>query len=134
LVTRTATPVTAVLAEVVQVIDVALTTVTPVQAVDDPIVTVAPVRNPVPVIVTLCNPEAGPEDGVIAETVGATYPILNETAAVALPDVAPVAVMVMLPVDPTVGVPETTPVDELIERPVGNEPFVTAYVTDPEKF
>ena len=70
-VTRTATPLTAVCAEVVHVIDVALTTVTPVHAVDDPIATVAPARKPVPVIVTFCKPATSPEVGVIAVTVGA---------------------------------------------------------------
>ena len=57
-------------AGVVAVIDVLLTTVTPVAAVP-PSFTVAPARKPVPVMVTAVPPFAVPELGVIALTVGA---------------------------------------------------------------
>ena len=59
----------------VAVIDVLLTTVTPVAAVP-PRLTVAPARNPVPVIVTGVPPLAGPELGAIELTVGAGFPYL----------------------------------------------------------
>lgn len=52
------------------VIDVLLTTVTPVAAVP-PSVTVAPAKNPVPVIVTEVPPPLGPDTGEIAVIVGA---------------------------------------------------------------
>jgi hypothetical protein len=52
--------------------------------------------------------------------------IANETVATAEPDVAPVAVIVIDPVDAEVGVPEMTPVEELIDNPVGSAPDVTA--------
>jgi hypothetical protein len=51
------------------VIVVAFTTVTPVAAVP-PNVTVAPAVKPVPVIVALVPPAAGPEVGAIELTVG----------------------------------------------------------------
>ena len=57
-------------AAVVAVIDVLLTTFTPVAAVP-PRLSVAPVRKPVPVIVTPVPPPSGPEFGVIEVTVGA---------------------------------------------------------------
>ena len=60
-------------AGVVAVIDVLLTTVTPVAAVP-PSFTVAPARKPVPVIVTAVPPLAVPEFGVIELTVGAGLP------------------------------------------------------------
>lgn len=82
-VTRTATPETAVCAEVVHVIEVELTTVTPVHAVAAPIVTEAPVRKPVPVMVTFCNPAIPPDVGVIAVTVGAAT---NVNAPALVPD------------------------------------------------
>jgi hypothetical protein len=55
---------------VVAVIDVLLTTVTPVAAVP-PSFTIDPVRKPVPVMVTAVPPLVGPEAGAIAVTVGA---------------------------------------------------------------
>ena len=115
-------------------IEVALTTVTPVHAVDEPMVTVAPARNPVPVIVTFCRPATSPEVGVIAVTVGAGFVMLNVTEVVMDPEVDPVAVIVIVADDATVGVPEITPVDELMERPAGNAPVVTAYDTEPPRF
>jgi hypothetical protein len=57
-------------AAVVALIDVLLTSVTPVAAVP-PRLTVAPVRKPVPVIVTAVAPLIAPELGVIEVTVGA---------------------------------------------------------------
>ena len=57
-------------AAVVAVIEVLLTTVTPVAAVP-PRLTVAPVKKPVPVMVTAVPPAVVPEVGVIAVTVGA---------------------------------------------------------------
>jgi hypothetical protein len=57
-------------AAVVAVIDVLLTTFTPVATVP-PRLTVAPVRKPVPGMVTPVPPPAGPEVGVIELTVGA---------------------------------------------------------------
>lgn len=55
---------------VVQVIEVALTTVTPVAAAP-PIVTVAPAAKFVPVMVTRVPPAVGPLLGEIEDTVGA---------------------------------------------------------------
>ena len=57
-------------AALVAVIDVLLTSVTPVAAVP-PRLTVAPARKPVPVIVTAVPPLIVPELGVIEVTVGA---------------------------------------------------------------
>lgn len=57
-------------AGVVAVIEVALTTVTPVAAVPPMVTLVAPVKF-VPVMVTLVPPEVGPLDGLIELTVGA---------------------------------------------------------------
>jgi len=57
-------------AGIVAVIEVLLTTVTPVAAVP-PKLTVAPERNPVPLIVTGVPPFTVPEAGLIAVTVGA---------------------------------------------------------------
>ena len=57
-------------AAVVAVIDVLLTTVTPVAAVP-PRLTVAPARNPVPVIVTAVPPAVVPLLGLTLVTVGA---------------------------------------------------------------
>jgi len=54
---------------VIAVIDVALTTVTPVAGVS-PRFTVAPAWNPVPVMLTAVPPPIGPELGEIAVTVG----------------------------------------------------------------
>ena len=72
-VTLTATPVTAECADVLHVILVALTTVTPVHAAV-PMSTVAPARNPVPVMVTEVSPASSPELGETDDTVGAgTY-------------------------------------------------------------
>jgi hypothetical protein len=64
--------VPAACAAVVAVIDVLLTTVTPVAAVP-PRLTVAPATNPVPVIVTAVPPLADPELGEIVVTVGAGF-------------------------------------------------------------
>ena len=61
--------VPAVPAGVVAVIVVAFTTVTTVAAVPPIVTAVAPVK-PVPVRVTACPPASGPEDGLIAVTVG----------------------------------------------------------------
>jgi hypothetical protein len=47
--------------------------------------------------------------------------------------VPPVAVIVIDAADPDVGVPDTTPVDELIDSPSGSVPPVTAYETAPVK-
>jgi hypothetical protein len=55
----------------------------------------------------------------------------NVTVAVAEPDVAPVAVIVIVDDDATVGVPEIAPVEAFNDRPAGNDPDVTAYVTAP---
>ena len=55
---------------VVAVIEVALTTVTPVAAAPPMVTPVAPVKL-VPVMVTACPPAAGPLEGLIDETVGA---------------------------------------------------------------
>jgi hypothetical protein len=60
-------------AGVVAVIEVLLTTVTPVAAAP-PIVTVDPEMNPVPVIVTGVPPAVVPEFGEIEVTVGADPP------------------------------------------------------------
>ena len=57
-------------AGLVAVIDVALFTVTPVAAVE-PNATVSPDAKPVPVMVTVVPPAAGPLDGLTADTVGA---------------------------------------------------------------
>jgi hypothetical protein len=57
-------------AGVVAVIEVALTTVMTVAAVPPMVTAVAPVK-PVPVIVTDCPPANGPDDGLMAVTVGA---------------------------------------------------------------
>lgn len=59
-------------AAVVAVIEVLLTTFTPVAAVP-PRLTVAPDRKPVPVMVTLVPPGAGPEFGAIEFTFGAGF-------------------------------------------------------------
>ena len=59
--------------------------------------------------------------------------IAKVIVAVALPNVAPLAVIVTVAVDAAVGVPDTTPVDELNDRPAGNVPLVTAYDTAPVK-
>ena len=69
LVTTTLT-IPAECARAVAVIDVLLTSVTPVAAVP-PRLTVAPARNPVPVIVTAVAPLIAPELGVIEVNVGA---------------------------------------------------------------
>ena len=60
-------------AGVVAVMDVALTTVTPVAEVP-PRVTVAPLRKPVPVMVTAVPPFAVPVPGEMEVTVGAGLP------------------------------------------------------------
>ena len=52
--------------------------------------------------------------------------IANVTVAVAEPAVAPVAVIVTDAVDAADGVPLITPVDELIAKPAGKVPLVTA--------
>ena len=57
---------------------------------------------------------------------GVSDVIAKVTAAVAEPDVAPVAVIVIVADDAAVGVPLITPVEELIDKPVGNVPVVTA--------
>ena len=57
-------------AGLVAVIDVALFTVTPVAAVP-PNATVAPDAKPVPEMVTVVPPAAGPLDGLTPDTVGA---------------------------------------------------------------
>jgi len=57
----------------------------------------------------------------------------NVTVAVAEPAVAPVAVIVTVAEDAAVGVPLMTPVDELIDRPAGSVPLVTANDTAPVK-
>ena len=59
-------------AGVVAVIEVLLTTVTPVADVP-PTFTVAPERKPVPVMVTAVPPELVPDDGEIAVTLGAGF-------------------------------------------------------------
>jgi hypothetical protein len=59
-------------AGVVAVIEVLLTTVTPVADVP-PIFTVAPERKPVPVMVTAVPPEVAPEAGEIELTFGAGF-------------------------------------------------------------
>ena len=46
-------------------------------------------------------------------------PMLNVTVDCAEPEVAPVAVTVKVPDPELVGVPEITPVEELIESPAG---------------
>jgi len=58
---------------VVAVIDVLLTTVTPVANVP-PSWTVAPARKPVPLMVTAVPPLVVPDVGLIALTVGAGFP------------------------------------------------------------
>jgi hypothetical protein len=70
---------------------------------------------------------------VVVVTTGATS-IANVIVAVAVPVVAPVAVIVTVAVDALVGVPDTTPVDELNDKPAGRVPVVTAYDTAPVKF
>ncbi len=67
----------------VAVIEMLLTTVTPVAAVP-PIFTVAPVRKPVPVIVTGVPPFALPDVGLIELTVGAGFPLLCPARNVAI--------------------------------------------------
>ncbi len=59
-------------AGLVAVIDVALLTVTPVAAVE-PNDTVSPDAKPVPVMVTVVPPAAGPLVGLTADTVGAGW-------------------------------------------------------------
>jgi hypothetical protein len=54
------------------------------------------------------------------------FVIAKVTAAVAEPDVAPVAVIVIVADEAAVGVPLITPVEELIDKPAGNVPVVTA--------
>ena len=68
-VTRTLA-VPAVPAGVVAVIEVELTTITAVAAVPPIVTAVAPVK-PVPVRVTDCPPARGPDDELMAVTVGA---------------------------------------------------------------
>ena len=60
--------------------------------------------------------------------------IANVIEAVAVPAVAPLAVIVTVAVEAAVGVPDTTPVDELNDKPAGRVPLVTAYDTEPVKF
>ena len=69
-------------AGVVAVIDVALTTVTPVAATP-PIVTPVVPEKPVPVIVTEVPPEVEPVAGDTEVTVGATAPYVNRPVPVA---------------------------------------------------
>ena len=57
-------------AGVVAVIEVGLTTLRAVAATPPIVTAVAPVK-PVPVIVTDCPPTSGPDDGLMAVTVGA---------------------------------------------------------------
>jgi hypothetical protein len=52
--------------------------------------------------------------------------IAKVTVAVAVPAVAPVAVTVTDADDAALGVPLITPVDELIAKPAGKVPLVTA--------
>ena len=59
--------------------------------------------------------------------------IAKVTVAVAEPAVAPVAVMVSVADQAADGVPEMTPVDGFITKPVGRVPEVTAYDTAPVK-
>ena len=70
---------------------------------------------------------------MVGATTGAET-IANVIVVVAVPAVAPLAVIVTVAVDAAVGVPDTTPVVELIESPAGSVPLVTAYVTAPVKF
>ena len=71
------------------------------------------------------NPDGA--DGAIAE-------IANVTFVVALPEVDPVPVIVIVLDEACVGVPEITPVEEFRESPVGSDPVVTEYETVPVKF
>jgi hypothetical protein len=59
--------------------------------------------------------------------------IVIEIFAVAVPEIAPVAVTVITEVAAeTVGVPEITPVEALRSNPVGKVPLVIEYVIAPE--
>ena len=68
-----------------------------------------------------------------AVVVVAAATIAKVTVAVAVPAVAPVAVIVTVADEAADGVPEITPVDGLNDKPAGNEPDVTAYDTKPVK-
>ena len=71
-------------AGVVAVMEVALTTFTPVAAVP-PKLTVAPDKNPVPVMVTAVPPAVEPEVGETAVTVGAGFAVLYVYPLVRVP-------------------------------------------------
>lgn len=64
--------------------------------------------------------------GAVVVVVAGAAAIANVTVAVAEPAVAPVAVIVTDAVDAADGVPLITPVDELIAKPAGKVPLVTA--------
>ena len=70
---------------------------------------------------------------VVVVVVGAAA-ILNDTVAVAVPNVAPAAVMVTDTEEASDGVPLMTPVDASMDRPAGNDPLVTEYCTAPWKY
>jgi hypothetical protein len=76
--------------------------------------------------------EAAGVAGATVVVVGAAE-ILKVMVAVAVPALAPVAVIVILAEDAAEGVPETTPVDAFKVRPAGSDPEVTAKVTAPVK-
>jgi hypothetical protein len=59
--------------------------------------------------------------------------IANVTDVVAVPDVAPVPVTVIVADEEADGVPEMTPVVVFNDNPAGNVPLDTAYVTAPWK-
>jgi hypothetical protein len=78
-----------------------------------------------PVIVGTASPAVNVCDDAV--TVSATALVIAKvTDAVADPEVAPVAVIVIVADDAAVGVPVITPVEELIDKPVGKAPVVTA--------
>jgi hypothetical protein len=70
--------------------------------------------------------------GAGANATGAAT-IAKVIVAVAVPAVVPLAVIVTVAVEAVVGVPDTTPVDELNNNPAGNVPLVTAYEIAPVK-
>ena len=70
---------------------------------------------------------------LITGALGAIAAIANVTEVVADPAVAPFPVTVIVLEEEAVGVPEITPVEELIVKPAGRLPEVTAYVTVPVK-
>jgi hypothetical protein len=125
-VVTTTLAVPAVPAGVVAVIDVALTTVTPVAAAPPMVTPVAPVKF-APVMVTLEPPAVVPLFGLIADTVGADGVL---TVTVTAADVAIAYELSAALVAVTVHVPAEAGAVNVVPEIV-HEPVATAYVTAP---